>query len=64
MLYMSSLATVDGRMSLTITFEIGTDVDLAQQLVQNRVSQALSRLPDITRQLGVRQNCCARLDRD
>ena len=53
MLYMSSLATVDGRMSLTITFEIGTDVDLAQQLVQNRVSQALSRLPDITRQLGV-----------
>lgn len=52
-LYMSSLSTVDGAMSLTITFEIGTDVDLAQQLVQNRVSQASPRLPDITRQLGV-----------
>jgi len=53
MLYMSSLASTDGRMSLTITFAIGTDVDLAQQLVQNRVQQALPRLPDITRQLGV-----------
>lgn len=53
MLYMSSLATTDGNMSLTVTFEIGTDVDLAQQLVQNRVQQALPRLPDITRQLGV-----------
>ena len=38
---------------MTITFAIGTDVDLAQQLVQNRVSQALPRLPEITRQLGV-----------
>lgn len=53
MLYMQSLASVDGVMSLTITFKIGTDVDLAQQLVQNRVSQALPRLPDVTRQLGV-----------
>ena len=40
-------------MSLRITFAIGTDADLAQQLVQNRVSQALPRLPDVTRQLGV-----------
>lgn len=53
MLYMNSLASTDGSLSLTITFAIGTDPDLAQQLVQNRVSQALPRLPDITRQLGV-----------
>lgn len=53
MLYMSSSATADGSLSLNITFAIGTDVDLAQQMVQNRVSQALPRLPDITRQLGV-----------
>jgi multidrug efflux pump len=53
MLYMNSLASTDGSLSLTITFKIGTDADLAQQLVQNRVSQALPRLPDVTRQLGV-----------
>ena len=53
LLYMNSLATSDGRLSLTVTFKIGTDVDLAQQLVQNRVSQALPRLPEVTRQLGV-----------
>lgn len=53
MLYMNSLASADGRLTLTITFAIGTDPDLSQQLVQNRVSQALPRLPDITRQLGV-----------
>lgn len=53
MLYMNSLASADGRLSLTVTFKIGTDIDLAQQMVQNRVSQALPRLPDITRQLGV-----------
>ena len=53
MLYMSSLASADGVFSLTVTFAIGTDPDLAQQLVQNRVAQALPRLPDITRQLGV-----------
>ena len=53
LLYMNSLATPDGRLSLTVTFAIGTDVDLAQQLVQNRVSQALPRLPEVTRQLGV-----------
>ncbi len=53
MLYMSSLASADGTLSLTVTFKIGTDPDLAQQLVQNRVSQGLTRLPDITRQLGV-----------
>lgn len=53
MLYMFSQATTDGRMTLTVTFRIGTDPDLAQQMVQNRVSQALPRLPDITRQAGV-----------
>ncbi|GJM03527.1 MAG: multidrug efflux RND transporter permease subunit [Rhodomicrobium sp.] len=53
LLYMNSLATADGRLSLTVTFAIGTDVDLAQQLVQNRISQALPRLPEVTRQLGV-----------
>ncbi|MCB1782640.1 MAG: efflux RND transporter permease subunit [Alphaproteobacteria bacterium] len=53
MLYMNSLATTDGAVKLTVTFKIGTDPDLAQQLVQNRVSQALPRLPDIVRQLGV-----------
>lgn len=53
MLYMFSQGTSDGHMTLTITFKIGTDPDKAQQLVQNRVNQALPRLPDIVRQLGV-----------
>ena len=53
MLYMSSLGSTDGVLSLTVTFKIGTNPDLAQQLVQNRVTQALPRLPDVTRQLGV-----------
>lgn len=53
MLYMNSLASTDGSLTITVTFAIGSDVDLSQQLVQNRVSQALPRLPDITRQLGV-----------
>ncbi|MEM8844305.1 MAG: multidrug efflux RND transporter permease subunit [Pseudomonadota bacterium] len=53
MLYMNSLATTDGVLNLTVTFAIGTDPDLAQQLVQNRVTQALPRLPEITRQIGV-----------
>ena len=53
MLYMSSQATADGVLSLTVTFHVGTDVDLAQVHVQNRVGQALPRLPDEVRQLGV-----------
>lgn len=53
MLYMSSQSTADGQMGLTVTFKLGTDPDLAQQLVQNRVSQALPRLPDIVRQIGI-----------
>jgi multidrug efflux pump len=53
MLYMSSQATADGVLTLTVTFRIGTNVDLAQVQVQNRVSQALPRLPEEVRQLGV-----------
>jgi multidrug efflux pump len=53
MLYMSSQATADGALTLTVTFRIGTDPDLAQVQVQNRVSQALPRLPEEVRQLGV-----------
>ena len=53
MLYMSSSATADGVLNLTVTFAIGTNVDLAQVQVQNRVSQALARLPEEVRTLGV-----------
>src|SRR5688572_17984674 len=53
MLYMSSQATADGLMNLTVTFKLGTDPDKAQQLVQNRVSQAEPRLPEEVRRLGV-----------
>ena len=53
MLYMSSSATADGVLNLTVTFEIGTPVDLAQVQVQNRVNQALARLPAEVRALGV-----------
>jgi hydrophobe/amphiphile efflux-1 (HAE1) family protein len=53
MLYMSSSSTADGSVSLTVTFQIGTDVDLAQVQVQNRVAQALARLPEEVRALGV-----------
>jgi len=53
MLYMSSQATPDGVLTLTVTFRVGTDPDLAQVQVQNRVSQALPRLPEEVRQLGV-----------
>jgi len=53
MIYMKSVAGSDGVLSLTVTFKIGTDVDLAQVQVQNRVSQATPRLPADVRQLGV-----------
>ncbi|MBC3765669.1 multidrug efflux RND transporter permease subunit [Neptunicella marina] len=53
MLYMSSQSTSDGRLTLTVTFAIGTDVDKAQTLVQNRVNRALPRLPQEVQQLGV-----------
>ena len=50
---MSSQAASDGTLTLTVTFALGTDPNLAQQLVQNRVNQALPRLPEVTRSLGV-----------
>jgi multidrug efflux pump len=53
MLYMFSQASSDGFLTLTVTFKLGMDPNLAQELVQNRVNQALPRLPDVTRQLGV-----------
>ena len=53
MLYMSSHSTSDGAMSLTITFKLGTDLDQAQVLVQNRVAIAEPRLPEEVRRLGV-----------
>jgi hydrophobe/amphiphile efflux-1 (HAE1) family protein len=53
MLYMSSTATMDGSLNLTITFRTGADIDRAQVQVQNRVSQALPRLPEEVRNLGV-----------
>ena len=53
MLYMSSQATSDGTMLLTITFRLGTDIDNAQVQVQNRVAQALPRLPEDVRRVGV-----------
>ena len=52
-LYMFSQATADGVMTLTVTFKLGTDVDKAQVQVQNRVSQALPKLPEEVRRLGV-----------
>jgi len=53
MLYMQSQANGDGNMYLTVTFRLGTDPDKAQELVQNRVSQALPRLPEDVQRLGV-----------
>ncbi|WP_029012618.1 efflux RND transporter permease subunit [Niveispirillum irakense] len=53
MLYMQSQANSDGNMALTVTFKLGTDPDKATQLVQNRVSQALPRLPQDVQRLGV-----------
>src|SRR5260221_1563656 len=50
---MFSQASADGLLTLTVTFKLGMDPNLAQQLVQNRVNQALPRLPEVTRQLGV-----------
>lgn len=53
MLYMSSQSTANGVMTLTVTFKLGTDVDLAQVQVQNRVSQVLPKLPEEVRRFGV-----------
>ncbi len=53
MLYMQSQANSDGNLTLTVNFKLGMDPDKAQQLVQNRVSQALPRLPEDVQRLGV-----------
>ena len=53
MIYMYSNSTSDGSMSLTVTFDIGTDIDKAQVLVQNRVASAEPRLPEEVRRSGV-----------
>jgi multidrug efflux pump len=53
MLYMSSQSTADGTMTLTVTFKLGTDLDIAQVLVQNRVAIATPQLPEEVRSLGV-----------
>ena len=53
MLYMSSQGTADGRMTLTLTFALGTDLDKAQVQVQNRVTRTMPTLPTEVQRLGV-----------
>src|SRR5437667_10330925 len=53
MLYMNSQATADGNLQLTITFALGTDLDISQVLVQNRVSIAEPKLPEEVRRPGI-----------
>jgi hydrophobe/amphiphile efflux-1 (HAE1) family protein len=56
MLYVSSNSTADGRFSIAVTFDIGTNLDIAQVQVQNRVAIAQPRLPQEVRQIGVTVN--------
>ena len=53
LLYFDSQATADGSMTLTVTFKIGTNPEVAETAVQNRINRALPRMPDIVRQIGV-----------
>ena len=53
MLYLTSQCTADGTMTLTITFKLGTDLDKAQVLVQNRVAVAIPSLPEAVQRIGV-----------
>jgi hydrophobe/amphiphile efflux-1 (HAE1) family protein len=53
MIYISSNSTADGRFSIAVTFNLGTNLDIAQVQVQNRVSTALPRLPQAVQQIGV-----------
>ena len=53
MLYMNSQATGDGKLSITVTFRLGTNLDTAQVLTQNRIATAIPRLPDQVQRLGV-----------
>jgi hydrophobe/amphiphile efflux-1 (HAE1) family protein len=52
-IYTNSTATPDGTFSITVTFKLGTDLDIAQVQTQNRVAQAESRLPEVVRQIGL-----------
>jgi hydrophobe/amphiphile efflux-1 (HAE1) family protein len=52
-IYTSSTSTPDGSFSITVTFRLGTNLDIAQVQTQNRVSQAEPRLPDVVRQVGL-----------
>ena len=53
MLYMASRCTNDGQMMLDVTFELGTNLDTAQVLVQNRVAIAMAKLPEEVKRIGV-----------
>jgi len=53
MIYMSSTSANDGSYALTVTFEVGTDLDMAQVLVQNRVAIAEARIPEEVKRQGV-----------
>src|SRR3954452_25445996 len=53
MIYMSSRCTNDGQMTMDVTFKLGTNLDMAQVLVQNRVSIAEAKLPDDVKRQGV-----------
>ncbi|MDB5293195.1 MAG: multidrug efflux transporter permease subunit [Phycisphaerales bacterium] len=53
MIYMESTSASDSSYTLNVTFEVGTDIDIAATLVQNRVAIALSQLPDVVRRQGV-----------
>ncbi|MDO5113441.1 MAG: multidrug efflux RND transporter permease subunit [Planctomycetia bacterium] len=53
MLYMESVCTNDGTASITVTFEVGTQLDMALVLVQNRVALATSKLPEVVKSVGV-----------
>ena len=53
MMYMSSTSSASGMYALTVTFEVGTDIDMATVMVQNRVSVAQNSLPEAVKQQGV-----------
>jgi HAE1 family hydrophobic/amphiphilic exporter-1 len=53
MLYLNSSATADGALSISVVFELGTDLDTAQILVQNRIASVEPRLPEEVRRLGI-----------
>src|SRR3954471_15082576 len=53
MMYMSSQCTNDGNYTLTVTFQLGTDLNMAQVLVQNRVNLATPILPELVKRRGV-----------